>query len=230
MGKNKSKQNSSTLSKRWFANATGWGVSFQVGSGEASKVKRSLPVSVEQKFLASPVSIVTALHNTLYTFNPLSVIAPGTGANQRIGSGIKLKGMSFRFEIFSAVTVPSFWRVLVVASTFQYNGTNFGSGLGTSNLFFSGSVATTEAHVDSRLAKVICDQSFELVPRVSGQPDIKFGFVDCMVDLPFAFQTGSVYGEAANLYVVVTPLIANGTTGTTSCGSIEGEVLVSWAD
>jgi len=228
MGKNKSNQNS-TLSKRWFANATGWGVSFQVGSGEPTKTKRSLPVSVEEKFLATPVSITSVLHNTLYTFNPLSVIAPGTGANQRIGSGIKLKGMSFRFDITSAVTIPSVWRVLVVASTFQFTGTNFGSGLGTTNLFFN-SFNTVEDHVDSRVAKVICDTTYELKPRVSGQPDLKFGFVDCEVNLPFAFQTGSVYGESANLYVVVTGYSANGTTGTTSCGTIEGEVLVAWAD
>lgn len=231
MGKKNSRSSqSSQLNRRWFASMDGWGVAFQVGSGEPQKGKRSLPVSIMQKFVATNV-YVSATHSTLYSYNPLSIIAVGTAANQRIGSGIKLKGVSFRFEINSAVTAVSTWRVLLVASTYQFSATNFGSGLGTTNLFFAGGSSNgVHPHVDARVAKVICDTTYELKPRITGQKDSVFRSVDCEVDMPFAFQTGSVYGETANLYLVVTASTPGGATGVTACGDIFGEVVVSWAD
>jgi hypothetical protein len=228
----KSKQNGSSLNKRWFAMADGWGVSFQVGSGEPTKGKRSLPVSVEQKFLALPVTISGATEGTLYSYNPLANIVKGVASNQRIGDGIKLKGMSFRFLLNSAVSVPSVWRVLIVAATPQFTGTNFGSGLGFTQLFFnaSASVPLVDSHVDSRLAKVLCDTTYDLKPRVTGQPDTHFSCLDCEVNSQFNFQTGGVFGEASNLYIVVVSSTPGGVNGTTATGSLNGEVLVSWAD
>lgn len=226
---NKNKKSTAALNRRWFANADGWGVSFQVGSGEPQKGKRSLPVSVGQKFFAQPVSVNGATHNTIYTFNPLSQLSQGVGSGQRIGDGIKLKGLSFRFLIDSVVTVPTVWRVMLVASTRQFAGANFGSGLGSTDVFF-GNTYTVADHGDARRAKILCDTTYELKPRVSGQPDTRFEFVDCEVNAQYNYLTGQVYGEASNLYFVVTTYTPGGSSGTTVCGNINGEVVTSWAD
>jgi hypothetical protein len=228
MGKKTAKQNAS-LNKRWFANMDGWGVSFQVGSGEPQKGRRSLPASIEQKFSAANVYVIGATQGTLYTYNPLANLLAGTGSGQRVGDGIKLKGISLKMDVVSAASTPSNWRFLVVASTAKYSGTNFGSGIGTTDLFF-GALTGVSNHVDSRRAKVLCDTIVEAKPRVTGQSDICSLSIDCELNVPFAYQTGSVYGESANIYVVVYATTPNGTTGTTVCGTAGGELLVSWAD
>lgn len=223
------------LNRRWFADMSGWGLSLQVGSGDPVKGKRSLPVNPDSKFLATYVSVGNATHDTLYSYNPLSVIVNGTGPSQRIGSAIKLKGISFRFTVDGVVSSttanPTIWRVMLVASTVQGNVANFGTVLGSSNLFFSTAVTLpVNSHVDSRVAKLICDQTFETKPRIAATPDNLAGFVDCEINMPFEFQSGSVFGVSSNLYLVVTPHVAAGVSGTTVAGNITGEVLVCWTD
>jgi len=226
--KNKGNKGSGGISRRWFANLDGWGVAFQVGSGEPPKHKRSLPVPNTQKFLSTAVNC-NMTHNTLYTFNPLGVITQGVQGYQRVGSGINLKGISFRFFADSG-TVSALLRVMIVASEAQFSMTNFGSGLGTSNLFFAGLASPIISHVDSRLAKVICDTTYELKPPVAGQPDEIARTLDCQLETSFAYQSGSVYGEAANIYIVVCAVAVSGVTGTTAVVNIYGEVLTSWSD
>jgi hypothetical protein len=221
------------LNRRWFADMSGWGVSFQVGSGEPTKGKRSLPVAPDSKFLATSLSIGSALHQTVYSFNPLSVITPGTGSSQRIGAGIRLKGLSFKFNIMSnnTFTNQGVWRILLVASTYQGGLPNFGAVLNTGHLFYATTgLDFTAAHVDSRIAKVVCDELVHVVPTISGSFAFMNGFIDCSVDIPYEYQTTSSYGVNSNLYLVVIPSLAYGTTGSTVCGSITGESLICWAD
>lgn len=228
MGKNTANKAGAGLSKRWFANMTGWGVSFQVGSGEPQKSRRSLPVSSDQRFLAT--SLTQAMtHNTIYTFNPLSVITQGTAGYQREGNGIQLKGISFRFTLESWPDKSSVVRLMVVASTKQFSSAGLGAGLGSGDLFFSGTVNSVVGHVDSRLAKVVCDVTYELKPRTATQLDVLSDCFDCEINVPFAYQSASSYGESANLYLIATACTPNGVTGTTNCVTLIGETLVSWA-
>lgn len=216
--------------KRWFAAMKGWGVDFQVGSGEPQKGKRSLAVSSTQRFNSSAV-FATATANTIYTFNPIAAIALGTGSNQREGAAINLRAVSFRYTIESAQTVNTgvVWRVMIVASPAQFSGANFGSGLGIPDLYFAPFSTTVAGHIDGRLAKVLCDTTHELKPRVTGTADAVFGSVDCEINTPFEFRTGSVYGESLNLYVVLTTYTPYGVTGSTATGYIIGDVAVSWS-
>jgi hypothetical protein len=219
----------SGLNRRWFANMSGWGVSLQLGSGEPTKGKRSLAVSPESKFFASNLSITGALHNTLYSYNPLSVITQGTGANQRIGAGIKLKGISFKFCVETGGGPTTAWRVLLVASTYQGGLPNFGSVLNSGHLFYATTgLSFVNAHVDSRIAKVVCDEVIRLEPN--GGSAVNCGFIDCVLDFPFEYQTTSSYGVNSNLYLVVVPHLPLGTNGVSNCGNIQGEVITCWTD
>lgn len=230
MAKGKS---STGLNRRWFADMSGWGVSFQVGSGEPTKGKRSLAVAPDSKFLATNLSVSNALHDTVYSYNPLSVITSGTGSTQRVGAGIRLKGFSFKFNISSnpAISDQAVWRILLVASTVQGGLPNFGSVLNTGNLFYSTTGPNfTYTHVDSRIAKVVCDELINVRPKIAGSRALCNGFIDCSVDIPYEFQTTSSYGVNSNFYLVVIASVANGTTGTTVCGNISGESLICWTD
>lgn len=230
MAKGKS---NTVLNRRWFADMSGWGVSFQVGSGEPAKGKRSLAVAPDSKFLATTLSIGSALHNTIYSFNPLSVITAGTGSSQRIGAGIRLKGLSFKFNVVQNTAFANFsvWRILLVASTYQGGLPNFGSVLNTGQLFYATTgLDFTVAHVDSRIAKVVCDELITVTPIISGSAAMTNGFIDCQVDIPYEYQTTSSYGVNSNLYLVVIPSAANGVNGSTVVGTLSGESLVCWAD
>lgn len=231
MGKGKS---TAGLNRRWFADMSGWGVSFQVGSGEPTKGKRSLAVAPDSKFLATNLSISSALHNTIYSFNPLSVIVPGTGSSQRIGAGIRLKGFSFKFNVTNlnaGFNNQAMWRILLVASTYQGGLPNFGSVLNSGHLFYSTTgLDFTAAHVDSRIAKVVCDELITVTPTISAATAARSGFIDCSLDIPYEFQTTSSYGVNSNLYVVVIPHIAGGVNGSTVVGNVSGESLICWAD
>lgn len=221
------------LNRRWFADMSGWGVSFQVGSGEPTKGKRSLAVAPDSKFLATSLSVSGALHNTIYSFNPLSVITAGTGSSQRIGAGIRLKGLSFKFNVVSTTAAPnhSVWRILLVASTYQGGLPNFGTVLNSGLLFYATTgLDFTAAHVDSRIAKVVCDELITVRPTISATCAMEHGFIDCSVDIPYEYQTTSSYGVNSNLYLVVIPHVATGTNGSTVVGSLSGESLVCWAD
>jgi hypothetical protein len=230
MGKNKAKS-TTALNRRWFADMSGWGVSLQLGSGEPSKGRRSLPASIEAKFNTTAVTVSNGLCNTLYTFNPLSVITQGTGSNNREGAGIHLKAVSFRYNLESPGSSSVTWRMMLVAATPQFNMANFGSGIGSNQLFLSASYNNVLVpHVDSRLAKVLCDTTVMVQPSVTGVQVDSTGFFDCEINMPFEFQSSGVYGTASNLYIIVMPYIPGGTTGSTPCGSLTGEVMTCWTD
>jgi hypothetical protein len=235
MGNNK--QNSK-MSKRWFVGASGWGISLEAGSGDNSnKTKRSTINSrPDTRILVSNGTVATAgfTHNTLITANPLYLISQGTADNQRIGDTIHLDTISLKLLFDTATaTVGSAGvkcRVMLVACTAQYAVTAFTSGVGSTDMFYATSTNLVVTRLNPRLCKVLCDEIIDTKPTVSSVGALGYGHIECKVDAPFEFRTGSNYGTAANLYLVMVPYVVSGTSGTTTCGAFGYDYAVSYRD
>ncbi len=224
-------------SRRWFANASGWGLSFSLGSGEA-KQKRSITgdfVDSKVQSLQSVISGNAFTHNTIYTLNPLGQISQGTANGNRIGDKIRVRYLSisglFSNQTASNVSNERHMRILLVASTARYNpGAAPGSGLGASDLYFGTTSGLLNANVDPRKAHVLCDEVVTVKSRVSGAVASEYFTASCKLDSHFEYATGLVYGVAANLYWVFIPYEAGGSTGTTQLGQLELENLTIFDD
>jgi len=230
------KTNNSTLTrkeKRWFAAASGWGLELEMGSGTLSHGKRStiplapsVKVFVQQNLTQSPLT-----HNTIYSSNITAQIAQGTAATNRIGDSIHLDAISIRgvFDTSGNATQAGvLFRALLVLSTNTSTSGAFGGTIGASGLWY-GSANNSVSHPNTHVAKVLCDETFTIIPTTSSATVIPLT-LSCPMNIPFLYQTGSTLGQAANLFIVITSIIVGGSTGTTQTGNFACEVLTAFTD
>jgi len=236
-------QKKSGKAKRWFVGASGWGLTLAAGSGLASvnssKSKRDLPMVSGDKVYAYTGNINGAglLCNTIYTGQVTTGIAQGTTESTRIGSSIQLKNciLNYKYSNTAATTVNKtrFLRVLLVANQSESSATGFTSGLGSSDLFYT-TTDLTITRVNPRLSKVFCDQLIVIQPCIDGTTNnnttTAYGTVECNLDVPFDYRTGTNYGINANLYWIVVAQADNDSNGTSQEGSFTWESVVTFTD
>jgi len=224
-------------SKRWFAAASGWGLDFSLGSGDPkgslSKVKRMLPLPSDAKITTVGYAPVTQKHNTIYTHNLMYPITQGTAVYNRIGDSLMIRAISVRVQVDNqtadSVTQGFQYRILVVATAAQDSSLGFSTGsIGSTNLFYTNVGGLIVAQIDPHLCKVICDQIYTYYSRPA--PGVDFFQMDCVLGMPFEFQPGTNYGQAANLYALVIPYVTGGTVGTTIVAKMASQVSVTFSD
>lgn len=233
---------SNSKSKRWFAEASGWGLSLSLGSGtDKPKGKRSLNTSPNSQFYVQSQSNTPAnfLHNTLYTANVMSPIIQGTGSNQRIGNNVYVRAVhgTFSFDTAGSTNPASELkvRIMLLASTVQSTASTFNSGLGSTQIFFNTSSGNlTTSRPDPRVCKIICDEIITVTPSVTTAAlsgclgGLQVTNVGCVLDQEFQYREGTVFGTAANLYWVVLPFTSGGVTGTTTCATMASDIIVDF--
>jgi hypothetical protein len=232
----KSKQDSKM--KRWFVGASGWGISLEAGSGDnSSKIKRSMINSKpDTRILVVNGTVAAAgfTHNTLITSNPLYLISQGTGDSNRIGDTIHVDSISLKLLFDTATATIGAagikTRVMLIACTAQYAVTAFTSGVGSTDMFYASSTNLLTTRLNPRLCKVLCDEIIDVKPTVANIGALGYGHIECKVDAPFEFRTGTNYGTAANLYLVMVPYVVSGTSGVTTCGAFGFDYAVSYRD
>jgi hypothetical protein len=224
--------------KRWFVAASGWGLDLAMGSGETTtKNKRSLATLPPNSHIFDSNGTIAAAnftHNTIYTTNPLFSITQGTGDSNRLGDTIHLDRISLVCQVDTStattVSAPVKFRMMLVVITNQYSPTAFTSGVGSTDVFFTTSTGLIVSRPNPRLCKVLCDEIVVAQPMTVAGAALGYGHIDCKIDMPFEFRTGSNYGTTANMYLLLIPNIAGGTSGTTLCGTLSFDYLVSFRD
>jgi len=233
---------SSDKAKRWFASASGWGLSLALGSGAeaATKSKRSVPLAEDSQlsFSSGQITGLGWLDNTLYTYNAIAAITQGTAVGNRIGNSIFIKDM-FLIMLFdtSTATNPSstlMVRVMLLALPAQYNPAPFaGVGVGSTDIYATGaSTFGVIGRLDPRLCRVLCDQLVEVKPSVLvgalSLGTIKSASIGCAVNQSFDYRAATAFGELANLYWVITGHSAGGNGGVTQDGLFIWDSVVSF--
>jgi hypothetical protein len=225
--------------KRWFVAASGWGIDLEMGSGDAKTLKKrsAVPLAPNSHLinLNGTVSGTAFKHNGIYTANPLYGISQGTTDSSRIGDTIHIDHISLRWlvETLNGTTPsnPAIVRFMVVALTQQYANSNFTSGVGSTDMFYAiNQGAVVNARVDSRLCKVLCDETVSINSMVASTESMAIGEMHCTIDAPFEFRTGTQYGSAMNLYILAIPYTAGGTSGTTLVGNFSYDYTVAFRD
>jgi len=234
----KQRKNTSGKSKRWFVAASGWGLNLDVGSGEkSSKTRRSeMPQLPTAAFytLANNVAAGNFLQNTIYTHNVAGAIVQGTADANRVGDYVHLDTISLKFLLdTTTATNPSFSfmvRTMLVAITNQYAGVGFVAGVGSTDIFYSSTPPLVLGRVNPKLCKVLCDNLTHIKPRINATADVQVEHIECRLRQPFEYRTGTIYGTASNLYLLVIPYQAGGTSGVTQCGNFSYDICTSFEE
>lgn len=221
--------------RRWFAEASGWGLNLALGSADSkNKTRRSFSTGSDDQISDNQVVVTSPnfLENTLYTANALAPITQGTTQGSRIGNAILVKAIhgTFKFDTVTASGVVNGCniRLLLVELTQQYSITNFTSGVGSSDMFFGSSVGLTIARIDPRLCNVICDEVLHIMPRVLGTPDNITTNLGCVINKRFEYRAATVFGTASNFYWVVVGNLAGGTTGVSFLPAMHADLVVDY--
>jgi len=228
---------SNRAQKRWFVGFSGWGLDLNAGSGDPStKTKRdAMPLSTESKIISNETSVLAAsfLHNTIYTCGVNYSIVEGTDFFNRLGTHIHLEATTLNYTIDTSYAVapnnPVLMRVMLVANTYQSAQIAFGSGLGSSNLFYSFSDGLS-AIVDPTICKVLVDEVIKVQPTITAAGGVVTGSFLYKTNSQFEYRSSTNYGTAANLYWLVIPYVAHGTNGVTTCGNINFNVTTAFKD
>jgi len=229
----------STKSKRWFAGASGWGVEVYAGSDfqPTTKGKRSVfsqPPSTKFNSQSAANGAGAVLHNTVYTHNICTPITQGTADNLRIGDFIRIKTISCTIQLDpSTGTTPGNGgaiRLMLLASPVTSTSVGFSSGLGSTDIFYTAPGSLLVANPNPKLCKVLCDEIFYTVPPGITGAGLLYGNLHCKVDSIFEYKPSVGLGVATNLFLVSIPYGPNGTTGTTTIGKLDYQILVSFED
>lgn len=227
--------------RRWFAEASGWGLNLALGSADSrNKGRRSFPSGSDDQIDNSQTIVTTAnfLHNTIYTANALSVITQGTDQMSRIGNAIYIKAIhgTFRFDPFGSVAPASgaYVRIMLVESTTATAVANFTSGLGSTDLFYGSTTMLTVARPDPRICNVICDELCKIAPRVSVAAgtgclgEVMITNLGCVINKRFEYRAATGFGTASNFYWILIPDTSGGATGVTTVCSVHADLVVDF--
>jgi len=165
-------------------------------------------------------------HNTIYTLVPTALPVQGDGNSNRDGDAIdivalKLKGFAQTHSNASAYS----YRILVgwTGEELSSLGSNFGSGLGTSEIFLPNTTDNWVLNgvVNPKAFTCVYDQTLDIGSQITGVVDLTSFQINLPFQTRFLYQSaGSVQGKSRNLCVVIIAATAGGTAGTTNAGSI----------
>lgn len=237
--------------KRWYVDASIpkgvpfiGGTSLKAGSGTLSR--RSLIAQVKNSLTEKKTKIVSTsttgyVHNTCYTHAPLANIPIGTGPNSRLGQVIQNVNLNYKMMLgnlnaaVATQATPIFVRVFVVKSRAQYQSGSdtFGSGIGSTDLFESGTTYFNIAALDTNKVVILYDKIIKLAPTntlVTKSNDVQILDINLDLGKMDYLTPTSNYGKNNNPYICLIPYVVGGTTGVTVCGEIQCEGEVTFHD
>lgn len=233
--------------KRWYVDAQipkgvpfVGGSSFRAGSGTLTKRSLMNMIKAEkenkQKIINSGLT-VDLLHNTIYTWNPFGNITIGSGQNARSGSSIDVRGVRINMLLSTtggaSLDKERNFRVMVVEHDAQYMSGNdqFGSGLGSTELFVQGSSIMSCAIPDLNRCKVLFDQRYYVIPQITGGSPVAHVDLETLKNKAMNYATTtSNYSLQKNYYVVLIPELPLGTNGVSIVGRVDFESVVDFTD
>jgi len=241
----------SQKTKRWYIDASIpksvpfiGGAGFRAGSGNLNKrdlqalVKKSISAATEPKRkLITSQGANDMLHNTIYTLNVLGNIPVGAGNGSRISSIIELDDVKLKvnFSNFGSLkpehTIQFRCMWIKSSAEHQQSSDTLASGLGSTDIFESGSGLLINSIVDKSKCTVLSDEVITLQPSGAF---LTTKFQNCDVSLrqmkmKFNSPTSN-YSDNKNLYYVVIPYVFGGVGGTTIVGATQYEAKVSFQD
>lgn len=232
------------LKKRWYASASGFGISASIGTG-TPKTKRELTKFVKRSILAPKLyynDLTTAIvqQNGIYTYNLSAQLAQGNTSANREGDKVFIKTINLKhnvdcdFSAFPAGTTNAFLRMIVLTHDDFTNpsATTYGSGLGSTSIFQSNNNPIYRNTIDFKQCNVICDNLYQ----VTNQSGTNVGILSkvftqrCVMNKNFQYQLSSAEGKFRNLYVVAIPFAFGTVTGTTNIMGLTTQVNFSFTD
>lgn len=162
----------------------------------------------------------TQTHNTIYTLNPLGTITNSTSSSGMIGDSIFLSGLKIKLylEQDNTFVQNSHVRFMIVEHDADYlsGGTNWGSGLGSSELFQPNTATTITLNGlhNAKLVNVLFDKTYGFTKDQATGAKSKIADIFLKLNKKFTFKTGTGYGKFRNLYFVTIGHVPGGTTGT----------------
>lgn len=185
-----------------------------------AKVLKELPA---KHYSGNPIASLT--HNTVLTLIPTAGLVQGTGNANRVADQIQLLAFKIRGSIQTPTAANGYsYRVLVGWTGEEFNlPTNFGSGLGTNEIFLPSTTPNWVAGgiVNPKAFTVLYDQVFDVNSQVSGANDVLSFAETVSIDTKFQYQeSNSSYGKTRNLAVVVIGSVVAGVSGTTAAGAV----------
>jgi len=173
-----------------------------------------------------PINDATAslTHNTLLTLGPSQFISVGASRDQRIGDALHLLSLKVSGIVTSvaASTSSTHFRLITLWSGEEYtSGANFGSGLGSSEVFINSGLAwQPNAICNPKAVTILDDRNIVLNNSITGVADLESFTYTVPLNTDFDYQTAtSTFGKNRNLYVVIIGSIVGGISGTTPAGS-----------
>lgn len=189
--------------------------------------------------LASPAA-TGMTHDTLYTlpiFQNIIKSTTDTGAGLRAADQIKplslhIKG-AFECPASAQYSIFEFKIVSLDGDYLSASGNTWQSGVGTSDMFKSGTTAhgLPLAINDPKKCKVMFHRTITIRPQSTATVtaknfDFYFKFAP---NFTYKYLTGSNYGEK-NVYAVCNAFISNGTGGTTVAGYLHNNIDFCYLD
>lgn len=192
--------------------------------GNIQQVVRNMEPA-KHLFLGDNILNQAMTHNTMYTYNPTAQIAQGTNEAQRVGDFVDLQGWKINGYFSSPTTSnnPIQYRIIVGFSGTETNpGNLFGSGLGSSDVFFTPLTnLLTTSIINPKAFTVLDDRQFVINDYVAATSELVQFDYTVRLDQKFPYRIfGGTYGKFKNLYCVVLASVLGGTSGTTACGTI----------
>lgn len=260
VGRNTSVNQARKGKKRWYLDASSGiggpligGVSVKAGSGTISKraiktiVKKELVKDSETKFSNQNENFATRIQSQVYTYAPLQTYPlPGSTYYQRIGSDIYLRNLVLKFNFQNSgvnaaspgpfpivrFRIMAFWadsQLVVTPGT----GGVFGSGVGTSQLFFGSTVGTANALINNKLDHVmILDKTIVVKADYAGELKSSIQTISLKLNKKVTFHndTAPMFLKDKQLYVVVIPYAVGGTDAISVVGGFCCDMMITYKD
>jgi hypothetical protein len=187
--------------------------------------RNKLMNTIPAKHYTVAASQAVMTHNTIYTMVPTQGVTQGDGNANRDGDSIdicalKLKGFAQTHSNASAYS----YRILVGWSGEELSSlTNFGSGLGASEIFLPSTTDNWVLNgvVNPKAFTCVYDQTIDIGSQITGVVDLTSFSINVPFNTRFLYQSAaSIQGKSRNLCVVIIAATAGGTTGSTNAGAI----------
>lgn len=196
-------------------------------------VRRELNKQEEIKqYYPTSASSSALTHNTVYTLSPIQGLTTGTSANNRVADQIFLRKLVINGDIQCSATQSIVVHRVLVLWTDQQTATTWGfnSVFGTTNIFY----ATTNyayAMINNKLNNtIICDRTITAKADIGSEIKSTPFKIVCPIFKKIKWQSGSIYLKDKQLYVVVIPHVAGGSSGVTVAGTANYNTLLTYTD
>lgn len=175
-------------------------------------------------------------HSTQQSFNMTAGVVQGTTNGTRNGDEITLNSVRAQVLITAPTTAGAYsYRVMFFYSGEEFSSTSFSTvGLAFAETFLPGAVVGTNVAgiVNRKAISLLFDTVVNINSNLAATQDVVHFPVNIKLgNVKFPYQSAAgIYGKFKNLYCVVTPYVAGGTTGVTTCGNVAINYSLDYRD